>query len=169
MTEKIYNVLFLCTGNSARSIMAEAILERVGAGRFRAFSAGSHPAGSVNPHALDLLKRRNHDVSKLRSKDWSEFEGADAPAMDFVITVCDRAAREACPVWPGQTVTAHWGFPDPADAKGSQAQIRLAFADVYRELVNRLEIFVSLPMAQLDRLALQRKIRELGRRSESAA
>ena len=169
MTEEIYNVLFLCTGNSARSIMAEAILERIGAGRFRAFSAGSHPAGSVNPHALDLLKRRNHDVSKLRSKDWLEFEGTDAPPMDFVITVCDKAAGEVCPVWPGQPVSAHWGFPDPAEVKGTEAEVRLAFADVYRELANRLEIFVNLPMAQLDRLSLQKKIRELGRRSESAA
>lgn len=169
MIQPPFNVLFLCTGNSARSIMAEALLNRIGAGKFRAFSAGSQPTGAVNAYAMDLLKRRNHDVSDLRSKDWSEFTGDGAPDMDFVITVCDRAAGELCPVWPGQPVTAHWGFPDPADAQGNDAEIRLAFAGVYRELTNRLEIFVSLPIDQLDRLALEKRIRELGGREDSAA
>lgn len=169
MTHKPYHVLFLCTGNSARSIFAEAILNRVGIGKFKAFSAGSHPAGKVNDYALELLERRNHDVSGLRSKDWEEFAGDDAPKMDFVITVCDKAAGEVCPVWPGQPMTAHWGFPDPAEAKGNEAEIRLAFADVYRELTNRLEILVSLPIEQLDRLALQNRLRELGRSANSAA
>ena len=169
MTHKPYHVLFLCTGNSARSIFAEAILNRVGIGKFKAFSAGSHPAGKVNDYALELLERRNHDVSGLRSKDWEEFAGDDAPKMDFVITVCDKAAGEVCPVWPGQPMTAHWGFPDPAEAKGNEAEIRLAFADVYRELTNRLEILDSLPIEQLDRLALQNRLRELGRSANSAA
>lgn len=169
MTQKTYNVLFLCTGNSARSILAEAILNRIGNGKFRAFSAGSHPTGKINEHALDLLIRRNHDVSGLRSKDWAEFARDGAPKMDFVITVCNKAAGEACPVWPGRPMTAHWGFPDPAEARGNEAEIRLAFADVYRELAKRLEILASLPIEQLDRPALQNRLRELGRRPVSAA
>ena len=163
-----YNVLFLCTGNSARSIMAECLLERIGAARFRAFSAGSHPAGAVNPYALEILERRNHPTARLRSKDWSEFAAPDAPMMDFVITVCDRAAGEVCPVWPGQPICAHWGFRDPAAADGKEAAIRAVFAEVYREVATRIEIFTSLPLASLDRLALKRKLDEIGSASSPA-
>lgn len=164
MNAKVYNLLFLCTGNSARSIMAEAILNGLGQGKFRAFSAGSHPTGQVNPHALELLERRNHDVSRLRSKDWLEFAGEGAPDMDLIITVCDQAAGEACPVWPGRPVTAHWGLPDPAAASGSDAEVKRAFDSVYRELSNRIEMLVGLPVRQLDRPALQRRVRQLGQR-----
>ena len=157
-----YNVLFLCTGNSARSIMAECLLERMGGSRFRAFSAGSHPAGAVNPHALEILERRNHRIDHLRSKDWSEFAAPGAPAMDFVVTVCDRAAGEVCPVWPGQPVCAHWGFSDPAAVEGKEAVIRAAFAETYREMAARIEIFTSLPFGSLDRIALERKLDEIG-------
>lgn len=169
MQRKPYNVLFLCTGNSARSIMAEAILNRVGGGKFHAYSAGSYPTGKVNPHALELLKRQNYRVSDLRSKNWDEFAQDDGPTMDFVITVCDKAADEVCPVWPGQPVTAHWGLVDPAAAQGSEAEIRRAFTDVYKELTRRLETLASLPMAQLDRLALEKRIRAMGGRGDSAA
>lgn len=164
MADRIYNVLFLCTGNSARSQLAECLLNRLGQGRFKAFSAGSHPTGKVHPLALELLRRRNHDVEHLRSKDWDEFAAKDAPVMDFVITVCDKAAGEVCPVWPGQPMTAHWGFTDPAAAEGTEAQRMVAFSEVYRELNTRLEIFVNLPIDQLDRLALQRHLRALGTR-----
>jgi arsenate reductase (thioredoxin) len=163
MTDQAYNVLFLCTGNSARSIIAEAILNRVGADKFRAFSAGSHPKGTVHPYALQLLKSLNHDTSFARSKDWAEFAQPGAPVMNFVFTVCDNAAAEACPVWPGQPMTAHWGVPDPAEVEGTEAEKHLAFADAYRMLNNRISIFVSLPMASLDRLALQRRLDEIGR------
>jgi arsenate reductase len=162
MSERIWNVLFLCTGNSARSIMAEAILNRLGAGRFKAFSAGSYPKGAVNPHALALLRSGGHDVSGFRSKSWDEFAAPGAPAMDFVFTVCDDAANETCPVWPGQPMTAHWGVPDPAAATGTEAQIAFAFADAYRMLNNRISVFVSLPIASLDRLALQTHLRNIG-------
>ena len=158
----VLNVLFLCTGNSARSIMAECLLERVGADRFRAFSAGSFPVGAVNPYALEILKRRNHRIDHLRSKSWDEFAAPGAPEMDFVFTVCDRAAGEVCPVWPGQPVSAHWGFADPAEVEGKEAAIRAAFANTYREIATRLEIFTSLPFASLDRLALKRKLDEIG-------
>lgn len=158
-----YNVLFLCTGNSARSIFAECILNRLGQGRFTAYSAGSHPAGQVNPHALELLRKNNYLTDDLRSKDWSEFAGPDAPAMDFVFTVCDQAANEVCPVWPGQPMTAHWGVPDPVQATGNEAEIALAFADAFRYMTNRISIFVNLPMASLDRLALQKRLDEIGR------
>lgn len=164
MNAKVYNLLFLCTGNSARSIMAEAILNSLGQGKFRPFSAGSHPTGQVNPHALELLERRNHVVSRLRSKDWLEFAGEGAPDMDLIITVCDQAAGEACPVWPGRPVTAHWGLPDPAAASGSDAEVKRAFDSVYRELSNRIEMLVGLPVQQLDRPALQRRVRQLGQR-----
>ena len=157
-----HNVLFLCTGNSARSIMAECLLERIGGARFRAFSAGSLPVGAVNPYALEILARRNHRTDHLRSKDWAEFAAPGAPAMDFVFTVCDRAAGEVCPVWPGQPISAHWGFADPAAVEGKEAVIRAAFADVYREIATRVEIFTSLPLASLDRLALKRKLDEIG-------
>jgi arsenate reductase len=163
---KIFNVLFLCTGNSARSIMAEAILNRDGMGRFRAYSAGSHPTGTVNPHALDALKMANYVTDGLRSKDWSEFaEGATgAPEFDFVFSVCDEAAGEVCPVWPGQPMTAHWGLPDPAAATGSDAEIAAAFAEAFRMLHNRISIFISLPMAALDQLSLQRELERIGSR-----
>lgn len=161
MTDRTYNVLFLCTGNSARSQIAECLLNRIGGGRFRGFSAGSHPTGEVHPLALDILRRRNHDVEGLRSKDWNEFSSRKGPQMDFVITVCDRAAGEVCPIWPGQPMTGHWGVADPAAATGSEAERRAAFAGVYRELRKRLEIFVSLPVEQLDRLNLQQRVRAL--------
>ena len=164
MPNQIYNVLFLCTGNSARSIIAEAILNRVGSGRFKGFSAGSHPKGKVHPYALELLKTLNHDISFARSKDWNEFAEPGAPQMDFVFTVCDAAASEVCPVWPGQPMTAHWGVPDPAAATGTEAEIRLAFSEAYRMLNNRISIFVSLPLASLDRLALQRHLDAIGKR-----
>ncbi len=157
-----YNVLFLCTGNSARSILAEAILNRVGSGRFRACSAGSIPTGAVNPHAIALLKRMNHPTDGLRSKSWEEFSGPEAPNLDFVFTVCDSAAQEACPVWPGQPMTAHWGLPDPAAVRGSDAEIALAFADTYRMLNQRLGAFVNLPMGSLDRLSLKRRLDDIG-------
>jgi protein-tyrosine-phosphatase len=163
MGDRIYNILFLCTGNSARSIMAEAILGREGQGRFRAFSAGSHPKGAVHPAAISLLKRLNHPVEALRSKSWDEFAVDGAPKMDFVFTVCDNAAAEVCPVWPGQPMTAHWGVPDPAAVSGSDTEIALAFSDTYRMLENRISIFINLPLSSLDRLALQKKIDDIGR------
>lgn len=162
MSEKTYNVLFLCTGNSARSIMAEAVLNRVGLGRFRAYSAGSHPTGEVNHYALDLLKITNYPTKDLGSKSWDEFAAAGAPELDFVFTVCDRAAAEVCPTWPGQPMTAHWGFPDPALFKGSEAETRAHFAEVFRQINRRLEIFVNLPIASLDRLSLQKRLDEMG-------
>ncbi len=156
------NVLFLCTGNSARSILAEAILNRIGAGRFKAYSAGSMPTGTVNAHALDLLKSLNYPTDEFRSKSWEGFSGPDAPKLDFVFTVCDNAAAEVCPIWPGQPMTAHWGLPDPAAVTGSLAEIGVAFADTYRMLNNRLTLFVNLPMASLDRLSLQRRLDSIG-------
>jgi arsenate reductase len=167
--DRPYNVLFLCTGNSARSIIAEAILNRLGAGKFRAFSAGSQPKGAVNPHTIALLKSLNHDTSTLRSKSWSEFTKPEAPPLDFVFTVCDNAAGETCPVWPGQPMTAHWGVPDPAEAKGSDAEIALAFKDTYRMLNQRIGIFVSLPLKSLDQLTLQRRLKEIGRMQGATA
>jgi arsenate reductase len=158
-----FNVLFLCTGNSARSIMAEAILNREGRANFRAFSAGSQPKGSVHPHALDLLRKLNYDVSMVRSKSWHEFTRPDAPKLDFVFTVCDNAAAETCPVWPGQPMTAHWGVPDPAAATGNEAEIRLAFADTFRMLNNRISIFVNLPIRSLDQLTLQKHVDSIGK------
>jgi protein-tyrosine-phosphatase len=162
MSDQVFNVLFLCTGNSARSILAEAILNRVGQGRFKAFSAGSQPKGEVHPYALQLLKSLNHDTSFARSKSWEEFAVPGAPEMNFVFTVCDNAANEACPVWPGQPMTAHWGVPDPAAAEGTEAEKHLAFADAYRMLNNRISIFTSLPMQTLDKLALQKRLNEIG-------
>ena len=157
-----YNVLFLCTGNSARSIMAECLLERIGATRFRAFSAGSFPAGAINPHALEILERRNHRTDHLRSKSWDEFAAPGAPEMDFVFTVCDRAVGEVCPIWPGRPVSAHWGFVDPAEVEGKDAVIRAAFANTYREIATRIEIFTSLPFESFDPLALKRRLHEIG-------
>ncbi len=157
------NVLFLCTGNSARSILAEAIVNREGIGKFRGFSAGSHPKGEVHPMALDLLRRLNHDISGLRSKSWDEFALPDAPKMDFVFTVCDQAAAEECPYWPGQPMTAHWGLPDPAAVGGQRGRKGLAFAETYRMLKNRISIFVNLPLATLDKLALKEHLDEIGK------
>ncbi len=162
MTDSPKNVLFLCTGNSARSILAEAILNRLGQGRFRAYSAGSQPQGKVHPLALDQLRRTNHDVSDARSKSWDEFAVEGAPKMDFVFTVCGNAAAETCPIWPGQPVTAHWGLPDPAAAEGSEAERRLAFSETYKALTTRLSIFINLPMEELDKMALQKRLDEIG-------
>jgi arsenate reductase (thioredoxin) len=164
-----YNVLFLCTGNSARSIIAEAILNKVGAEKFHAFSAGSRPKGKVHPQTLLLLHGLGYDTSTFRSKSWSEFAEPGAPVMDFVFTVCDNAAGEACPLWPGQPMTAHWGVPDPAEANGNQAEIALAFKDAYRMLNQRIGIFVALPIRSLDKLSLQRRMNEIGRMKDAAA
>ncbi len=164
----MYNVLFLCTGNSARSIMAEAILNREGIGKFKAFSAGSQPRGAVHPYTTDLLSRLNYDVSQYRSKTWDEFAAPDAPVMDFVFTVCDQAAAEVCPLWPGQPMSAHWGLPDPVQATGNAIEQRLAFSEAFRMLRNRLTIFVSLPISSLDNLALQKNLDQIGRNNDKA-
>lgn len=169
MSDRPFNILFLCTGNSARSIMAEAILNRIGQGKFRAFSAGSHPKGQVNPSTIQLLKSLNYDTSGFRSKSWAEFAKPAAPPLDFVFTVCDNAAGETCPVWPGQPMTAHWGVPDPAEARGSEAEIALAFRDAYRMLAQRIGIFTALPIRSLDKLSLQQKLREIGRVTDTVA
>jgi len=163
-----FNVLFLCTGNSARSIMAEAIINREGIGKFKGFSAGSMPKGVVHPYTLDLLKNLNYDTSQFRSKSWEEFSGPGAPDLDFVFTVCDNAANEVCPLWPGQPMTAHWGVPDPAAATGTEAERRFAFADTYRMLNQRISIFVNLPIASLDRLTLQKNLDDIGSTSVEA-
>jgi protein-tyrosine-phosphatase len=163
MADRPFNVLFLCTGNSARSIMAEAILNKLGDGKFRGFSAGSQPKGEPHPLALRLLCDLDYDVSSLRSKSWNEFAKPGAPLLDFVFTVCDNAAGETCPVWPGQPMTAHWGVPDPAAATGSTAEIGLAFKDAYRMLHQRIAAFAALPIKSLDRLSLQAKLRDIGR------
>jgi arsenate reductase len=162
VAEQPYNVLFLCTGNSARSIMAEAILNKLGAGKFSAYSAGSQPKGQVHPETMRLLQSLGYAMSGLRSKSWHEFAKLGAPALDFAFTVCDNAAGETCPVWPGQPMTAHWGVPDPADAKGTEAEVALAFKDAYRMLHQRLGIFTALPLRSLDRLTLQNKLKEIG-------
>ena len=162
MTRSAKNVLFLCTGNSARSILAEAILNRIGYGGFVGYSAGSHPKGVVHPYALDLLSRQNHPVSGLTSKSWDVFAGDKAPKMDFVFTVCDQAADEVCPIWPGQPMTAHWGLPDPAAATGSEAEKRFAFLEAFRLLERRIDVFVNLPMASLDKLSLQNRLDAIG-------
>jgi protein-tyrosine-phosphatase len=167
MTDRPFNVLFLCTGNSARSVMAEAILGKLGAGKFRAFSAGSQPKGRVHPETTRLLQSLGYDVSGFRSKSWGEFADPGAPVLDFVFTVCDNAASETCPVWPGQPMTAHWGVPDPAEAKGSPAEVGLAFKDAYRMLHQRIAVFTALPIRALDQLGLQSKLRDIGR-TESA-
>ena len=163
MADRTYNVLFLCTGNSARSIMAECALSRFGRTRFRAFSAGSHPAGAVNPYVLDLLESFNYDTSTLRSKSWDEFARPDAPPLDFVFTVCDRARGEACPLWPGQPMTAHWGVDDPVGFVGSEADKRRFFKRIYTELESRVKIFSSLRIELLDQLALQKQLDDIGR------
>lgn len=163
MSNRPYHVLFLCTGNSARSILAEAILNQVGRDRFLAFSAGSHPNGKVNPYALDLLQRLGMNTAGLRSKAWDEFSGPDAPQLDFVFTVCDNAAGEVCRVWPGQPMTAHWGMPDPAAVEGSDLDKSNAFRDTFRGLERRIQMFTALPIASLDRLSLTNKIRDIGK------
>ncbi|MBL1258810.1 arsenate reductase ArsC [Methylocystis sp. Sn-Cys] len=162
MTEKIYNVLFLCTGNSARSIMAESILRQLGAGRFKAFSAGSHPKGEVNPYALLTLEKMGFPHDGFRSKNWDEFAVPGAPQMDFVFTVCDNAAGEACPLWPGQPMTAHWGIEDPAAEDGADIEKQRAFALAFRYLKNRIEQFCAIPLHRLDRLAVGARLREIG-------
>jgi arsenate reductase len=157
------NVLFLCTGNSARSIMAESIINRVGIGKFKGYSAGSQPSGKVHPLALQLLNKLNYDTSNARSKSWEEFAAPGAPALDFVFTVCDNAADEVCPIWPGQPMSAHWGLPDPVAVEGDETQRALAFADTYRMLNNRISIFTSLPLTSLDKLSLQRRLDAIGK------
>jgi len=169
MTDRPFNVLFLCTGNSARSIMAEAILNKLGAGKFRAYSAGSRPKGRVNPHTIRLLQSLGYETSGFRSKSWNEFAKPGAAALDFVFTVCDNAAGESCPIWPGQPMTAHWGLPDPAEAKGSPAEIALAFKDAYRMLHQRIGVFTALPIRSLDQLSLQQRLKEIGRMEDAAA
>ena len=163
MANPAYKVLFLCTGNSARSILAEAYLNAAGRGRFAAFSAGSHSAGAINPHALELLSRNRIDASALRSKDWAEFARPGAAALHFVFTVCDQAAGEVCPVWPGQPMTAHWGIADPAAVQGSDEDKRKAFVRAFTELTARINIFINLPIEKLDRLQLKRKLDKIGK------
>jgi arsenate reductase len=169
VTAQAYNVLFLCTGNSARSVFGECIVNRLGRGRFTGYSAGSHPKGVVHPLTLEILRRNNYVTDGLRSKDWAEFAAPGAPAMDFVFTVCDNAAAEVCPIWPGQPMTAHWGIPDPAAVEGDEVARMMAFRQALRALENRIEIFLSLPLASLDRLKLQRALDEIGRTPLSSA
>jgi protein-tyrosine-phosphatase len=161
-TEKTYNVLFLCTGNSARSIMGEAIMNRLGAGRIKAQSAGSFPKGEIHPYTIDLLKQFNYKTEGLRSKSWDEFASKDVTNFDFVFTVCDDAAAETCPLWPGQPMTAHWGVTNPTEVEGTEAEKRAAFADAYGRLYNRIVIFVSLPLASIDRLSLKNRLDQIG-------
>jgi arsenate reductase (thioredoxin) len=167
--DHVYNVLFLCTGNSARSILAEVLIEHWGRGRFCGFSAGSFPRGTVHPLALDLLERLQLPTAGLRSKSWDEFARPGAPVMDFVFTVCDQAAGEMCPVWPGNPLTAHWGVPDPAAVQGSEAERRRAFREAYVALENRIKLFVALPIDKLDRMAIQRNVDDIGRRGVIAS
>ena len=164
MTERIYHVLFLCTGNSARSILAECILNRLGVGRFYACSAGSHPTGEINPYTMELLQRLSYSTASLRSKSWEEFASPESTPLDFVFTVCDKAAGEACPAWPGQPMSAHWGIPDPAAAQGVEAERRLAFSEAYRMLANRIGTFINLPIDSLDKLSLQEQLNAIGSR-----
>ena len=162
MSYRVFNVLFICTANTARSIMAEAILNQLGAGRYRAYSAGSQPAGRVNPYAVELLQRNRFRTDSLRSKNWEEFAQPDAPAMDFVLTVCDNAAGEVCPVWPGQPMSAHWGVPDPAAAQGTEEEKQRAFSDAFITLNRRITIFLALPFDKLDKLSLQSELHRIG-------
>ena len=166
-----FNVLFLCTGNSARSILAESIMNRVGAGKFKAYSAGSMPAGKVNPYAITLLQKLNYPTDQLRSKPWDEFaalNNPEAPELDFVFTVCDNAAGEVCPIWPGQPMTAHWGIPDPAAAEGTQAEIAAAFAEAARQLGTRIRLFLSLPLETIDQMSLRTRLREIHEQADRA-
>lgn len=162
MTEKTFNVLFLCTGNSARSIMAEALVTAMGKGRFQGFSAGSRPGGKVNPFAIELVKKTGYPADDLRSKSWDEFAAPDAPQMDFIVTVCDNAAGEVCPIWPGHPVSAHWGFEDPAAVEGTDEEKRAAFGKVYRQIMGRMKSFVNLPVDTLDKNAVQSELRKIG-------
>jgi arsenate reductase len=169
MTAKPYQILILCTGNSARSIMAEAIINTLGAGRFVAHSAGSQPAGRVHPLALEKLSAIGYPTAQLRSKSWDEFAAADAPQMDFIITVCDNAAGETCPLWPGQPISAHWGFPDPAAVQGSAAEQRAAFEQVFQRITQRVRLLLNLPLASLDALAIRRELQNIGRQDGAGA
>lgn len=169
MSDRVFNVLFLCTHNSARSVIAEAIMNDIGRGRFKAYSAGSQPSGKVNPHAIDMLSKLNYDVSALRSKSWNEFAAPGAPQLDFVFTVCDDAANETCPYWPGQPMTAHWGLPDPSRTEGSDAEVRAAFADTHRMMYQRISIFLNLPLMSLDKLSLQSKLDAIGKTPREAS
>jgi arsenate reductase (thioredoxin) len=162
MSEKTFNVLFLCTGNSARSIMAEALVTTMSRGRFRGFSAGSHPGGKVNPFAVEQVKATGYPVDNLRSKSWDEFAGADAPQMDFIITVCDNAAGEVCPVWPGHPVSAHWGFEDPAAVEGTDEEKRVAFSKIFKQIMTRMNTFVNLPVDMLDKNAIRKEMQKIG-------
>ena len=164
MSNRIMNVLFLCTGNSARSIMAEAILNKIGRGAFAAYSAGSHPAGRVNAHAIELLSKNHFSVDTLRSKDWAEFSAPGAPVMDFVLTVCDRAAGEVCPIWPGQPMTAHWGVEDPVEVEGDDQARLKAFSDAFMILNRRISLLINLPIEKLERLSLQNELSDIGKR-----
>ena len=163
VSSKVYNVLFICTGNSARSILAEAILNQLGSGHFKAYSAGSFPKGQVHPITIEILTERKFDVSALRSKSWDEFSTPGAPQMDFIFTVCDNAGGEVCPIWPGHPVTAHWGFPDPAAVDGTIDEKKKAFAKTFREISQRLRIFLNLPFEKIDRMSLQHQLREMGK------
>ena len=167
MTDKTYNVLFLCTGNSARSILAEAILGQQGMGRFRSFSAGSYPKGAVHPAAIALLKELDYDTASFRSKSWDEFAGPDAPALDFVFTVCDNAAGEVCPIWPGQPMTAHWGVEDPAAVEGPGQEA--AFWNAYQQLQRRIQLFLALPLEDIDELSLQNRLKDIGQTADQGA
>jgi arsenate reductase len=166
MTDKIYNVLFICTGNSARSIMAEVVLNQLGRGRFKAYSAGSHPRGEVHPVTLEVLAGQHYDVSGLRSKSWTEFAAPDAPSIDFIFTVCDHAAGETCPAWSGQPITAQWGFADPAAVVGEHEKQLKAFRNAQFQISTRIRLFLNLPIDKIDRLSLQRKLRELGQQRD---
>lgn len=168
-TDRVFNVLFLCTHNSARSVLAECVMNRLGKGRFHGWSAGSMPSGRVHPMALDLLKSLNYDISGLRSKSWEEFAAPGSPQMDFIFTVCDNAAHEVCPIWPGHPASAHWGLPDPSAAQGTEAEKRLAFADTHRMLSQRIDAFINLPFASLDRLSLKKRLDEIGHMEGSTA
>jgi protein-tyrosine-phosphatase len=168
VSDRVYNVLVLCTGNSARSIIGECVVERLGKGRFRGFSAGSKPKGKVHPLAIEILRRNNYRIDGLRSKYWTEFAGPDAPRMDFVFTVCDSAAAEECPVWPGQPMTAHWGLPDPAAVEGDEVDRMMAFRQALLSLENRVSVFVSLPIETLDRLKLKAALEEIGQLADGA-
>jgi len=169
MADRVYNVLFLCTGNSARSILGESITNQLGHGRFRGFSAGSQPRGAVHPYSLDLLNGLRFPIDGLRSKSWDVFAEPDAPQMDFIFTVCDDAAGEACPAWPGHPMTAHWGVPDPAAAQGSEIERRAAFRQAFAALENRIKVFLSLPLASLDRMTLQARLDAIGRKAPAAS
>ena len=162
MTDKTYNVLFLCTGNSARSIMAEALVSTMGKGRFHGFSAGSKPGGKVNPFAIEQVKKTGYPIDHLRSKSWDEFAASDAPHMDFIITVCDNAAGEVCPIWPGHPATAHWGFEDPAAVEGTNEQKRAAFEKIFKQIMARMTTFVGLPLHLLEKNAIQQEIKKIG-------